>query len=132
MAVCSSLLWFEPRRLMLGAAVVSLATFAGGVRAADAVAPDAVGDPAAAAALISELGLHAAAEPVRERSGWRPARKILIRPYLHEDVPALQRIAPQVQFIEVLPTTPARDIADADAAIGVCDAKILQLATHLQ
>src|SRR5271170_452238 len=106
-----------PRRLLLGAAVASLATFAAGVRAADAVAPDAAGEPAAAAALVSELGLHVAAEPVRERSGWRPARKILINPYFHDDLPALQRVAPQVQFIEVLPTTPARDIADADAAI---------------
>jgi phosphoglycerate dehydrogenase-like enzyme len=120
------------RRLMLVAAVASLGTFASGARAADAVAPDTAGEPAAAAALVSELGLHAAAEPVRERSGWRPARKILVARYFHEDLPALQRVAPQVQFIEVLPTTSARDLADADAAIGICDPKILQVATHLQ
>jgi phosphoglycerate dehydrogenase-like enzyme len=36
-----------------------------------------------------------------------------------------------VQFIEVSTTTPG-DIADADAAIGVCAEKILQRAKHLQ
>ena len=132
MSAYSGLLRPGPRRLLLGAAVASLATFASGAFAAEAVAPDAAAEPAAAPALISELGLHVAAEPVRERSGWRPARKILISPRFHEDLPALQRVAPQVQFIEVLPTTPARDIADADAAIGICDAKTLQVATHLQ
>jgi phosphoglycerate dehydrogenase-like enzyme len=130
MSAYSGLLRPGPRRLLLAAAVASLATFASGVFAAEA--PDAAAEPATAAALISELGLHVAAEPVRERSGWRPARKILIARYFHDDLPALQRVAPQVQFIEVLPTTPARDMADADAAIGICDAKILQVARHLQ
>ncbi|HEX9140309.1 MAG TPA: D-2-hydroxyacid dehydrogenase [Steroidobacteraceae bacterium] len=117
---------------MLGAAVASLATFAAGARAGDAVAPPAAVEPAVAAALVSELGLHAAAEPVRERSGWRPARKILIAHRFHDDLPALQLVAPQVQFIDVLPTTPAHDMADADVAIGICDTKILQVATRLQ
>jgi phosphoglycerate dehydrogenase-like enzyme len=132
MSAYSGLRWAGPRRLLLGAAVASLATFAIGVFAAEAAAPDAAAEPAAAAALISELGLHVAAEPVRERNGWRPARKILVASYFHDDLPALQLAAPQAKFIEVLPTTPASDMADADAAIGICNTKMLQVATRLQ
>ncbi|MFI4869800.1 MAG: D-2-hydroxyacid dehydrogenase [Steroidobacterales bacterium] len=69
---------------------------------------------------------------MRERMGWKPPRRILVSPAIHDDLPKLQQITPNVQFIEVSATTPASDIADADAAIGVCDEKTLRAAPHVQ
>jgi phosphoglycerate dehydrogenase-like enzyme len=85
-----------------------------------------------AAKLIDELGLHAAPNPVRERAGWRPPRKILVSPFIHDRIGELERAAPQVKFIEVSANAAARDIAEADAAIGVCSADVLEKAKKLQ
>jgi phosphoglycerate dehydrogenase-like enzyme len=88
---------------------------------------------AAAAQLIESLGLHAAAQPVRERPGWRPPRIILVGKgkELHDLLPQLQQVAPEAKLVELSAAT-AREVAEADATIGVCSAEVLAKATHLQ
>jgi phosphoglycerate dehydrogenase-like enzyme len=119
-----------PRRLLpaaLAAALMlgALLTPAGTVRAAADEARDAT------AHLIDTLGLHVAPQPVRERPGWRPPRVILVREDVRELLPQLQPAAPGVKFV-VLASATARDIADADAAIGVCTPEVLAKAKRLQ
>ena len=81
--------------------------------------------------LIDKLGLHVAAQPVRERPGWRPPRVVLINKELLDLRPSLQQAAPRVKLIEVSAATP-KEIAAADAAIGVCSAEVLAQAKQLQ
>jgi len=66
------------------------------------------------AQLVNELGLHVAAQPVRERAGWKPPRKILVVARLHEHLPELQQVAPQVKLVELSSHTAPRDIADQE------------------
>jgi len=81
--------------------------------------------------LIDKLGLHVAAQPVRERPGWRPPHIVLINKEMLDLRPALQQAAPGVKLIDVSAATP-REIAAADAAIGVCSAEVLAQARQLQ
>lgn len=119
-----------PAALMLIARTAVLSFASAGLLAAAAVAAET--SESSAASIVSDLGLRVAADPVRERAGWKPPRKILLSPLMHDDLPALQQVAPAVQFIEVSATTPASAIADADAAMGVCDEKTLRAAPQLQ
>ncbi len=89
------------------------------------------GGSAAAPELIEKLGLHVAPQPVRERPGWRPPHIVLINAEMRDLRPALQQAAPGVKLIEVSAATP-REVAAADAAIGVCSAEVLAQAKHLQ
>ena len=84
-----------------------------------------------AATLIDKLGLHVASQPVRERAGWRPPHIVLIDEEMRDLRPALQQAAPGVKLIEVSAATP-KEIAAADAPIGVCSAGVLAQAKHLQ
>ena len=101
--------------------------------AAAAAVPAAApaGGSASAADLIDKLGLHVAAQPVRERPGWRPPRIVLINEEMLQLRPALQQAAPGVKLVEVSAATP-KEIAGADAAIGVCSAEVLAQAKQLQ
>src|SRR6516165_10819307 len=81
--------------------------------------------------LIDKLGLHVAAEPVRARPGWRPPRVVLIEKEMVELLPALKQAAPGAKLIEVSAATP-KEIAAADATIGVCSAEVLAQAKQLQ
>lgn len=81
---------------------------------------------------IGDLTLRVAPDAVRGRQGWRPPQLILIARELHNQLPALRQIAPSVHFLEVDAHTPLAAVADADAAIDVCDARLIQAATHLQ
>jgi len=81
--------------------------------------------------LIDKLGLHVAAQPVRERPGWRPPHIVLINKEMLDLRPALQQAAPRVKLIDVSAATP-KEIAAADAAIGVCSAEVLAQARQLQ
>jgi len=83
------------------------------------------------AELIDKLGLHVAAQPVRERPGWRPPRIVLINKEIEELRPALKQAAPGVKLIETSAATP-KEIAAADATIGVCSAEVLAQAKQLQ
>ncbi len=86
---------------------------------------------ASAAQLIEKLGLHVASQPVRERPGWRPPRIILVNEQLHDQLPLLQQVAPRAKLIDISAATP-REIAAADATIGVCSAQVLAQAKPLQ
>jgi len=87
--------------------------------------------PTPAAELIDKLGLHVAAQPVRERPGWRPPRVVLISKDTQELLAALQQAAPRAKLIEVSVASPSQ-IAAADATIGVCSAEVLAQARQLQ
>lgn len=98
-----------------------------------AAAADTPAAPASAAQLIESLGLHVAPTPVRERKDWHPPRVILVGRFLkdlHGLLPRLAQAAPAVRFVEIEQATP-RDIAAADATIGVCTAEVLKAAQHL-
>ena len=97
--------------------------------ASDSAAPAS----ASAQQLIDSLGLHVAPTPVRERKDWHPPRVILVGSFLenlHDLLPRLAQAAPAVRFVEIEKATP-RDIAAADATIGVCSAEVLKAAQHL-
>lgn len=113
---------------LLGLAL-GLLTLGAGAAAAASDIPAAT-PPLSAAQLIDTLGLHVAPSPVRERSGWRPPRVILVMAPLHDLLPQLQQVAPAVRFVEMDKATP-RDIAAADATFGVCSAEVLKQAQHL-
>src|SRR3989440_5291259 len=117
------------RVLIAAAATVTLCVAATGARAATA-------QPAPAAApsaghLIETLGLHVAPQPVRERQGWHSPRIVLVNPELHELLPQLQQAAPHAKLIEMSAAS-ARELAGADAALGVCSAEVLSKAKQLQ
>jgi phosphoglycerate dehydrogenase-like enzyme len=82
--------------------------------------------------LIANLGLHVASQPVRERPGWKAPRVVLVSPQLHDALEDIRKAAPQVRFVEFSSNTPGRDIADADAAFGICSADVLAKAKKLQ
>lgn len=102
--------------LLVSAACSALITLA--ASAADAPAADT-------------LGLQPSAQAVRERTGWRKPTLILVSPYLHEDLPQLREAVPGVKLIEMTAATP-RDIAAADATLGVCTPEVLGKAPHLK
>ncbi len=81
--------------------------------------------------LIEKLGLHVAPQPVRERPGWRPPRIVLVNEQQHDLLPVLQQVAPRAKLIDISAATP-REIAAADATIGVCSAEVLAQAKQLQ
>lgn len=110
--------------------LIVLATVPAGSRAA---ATDAPAAPVSATQLIESLQLHVAPTPVRERSDWHPPRVILVGSFLqdlHGLLPRLRETAPAVRFVAIDQAT-SRDIAAADATIGVCSAEVLKAARHL-
>ena len=125
------------RALTAAAAFVILSAAARAVDAPPAppTAPPASASSATAgsgaAALIERLGLHVAAQPVRERPGWRAPRIVLVNPELHGLLPQLQQAAPHAKLVETAAAS-AREIAGADAAIGDCSAEVLSQAKQLQ
>ena len=115
-------------RTALGAVLIgcaSVLTLAGVPAAAPGSSSPSASD------LIEKLGLHVAAQPVRERPGWRPPHIVLINKEMLDLRPALQQAAPGVKLIEVSAAKP-KEIAAADAAIGVCSAEMLAQARQLQ
>ena len=90
-----------------------------------------VAGASSAAELIDKLGLRVADQPVRERPGWRTPRVVLITKEAVPLLPALQQAAPRARLIEVSAATP-KEIAAADATIGVCSAEVLAQAKQLQ
>jgi len=100
------------------------------ILAAMPAAPPPAGSTSATE-LIDKLGLHVAAQPVRERPGWRPPHIVLINKEMLDLRPALQQAAPKVKLVDVSTATP-KEIAAADAAIGVCSAEVLAQARQLQ
>ena len=111
------------------------ALLAGQTGAAAATAGDSAqpkgATPASAAQLIETLGLHVAPTPVRERKGWHPPRVILVSRSEGDLVPQLKQVAPQAKIISIDAATP-KEIAAADATIGVCSPEVLKTAEHLE
>src|SRR5207237_667904 len=63
--------------------------------------------------------------------GWRPPRIVLVSERQHDLLPDLQQQAPRAKLIDIAAATP-REIAAADATIGVCSAQVLAQAKQLQ
>lgn len=121
-----------PNRASLALLLLTLLAAAPALPAATA-SDGAAPASAAAQQLIDSLGLHVAPTPVRERKDWHPPRVILVGSFLqdlHGLLPRLAEAAPSARFVEIDRATP-RDIAAADATIGVCSAEVLQAARHL-
>jgi hypothetical protein len=87
--------------------------------------------PPQGAATWDTLGLQPAAQPVRERAGWKKPALILVSPNLHEELPLLKDAVPGVKLIEMSSATP-RDIAAADATLGVCSSEVHEAGPRLQ
>jgi phosphoglycerate dehydrogenase-like enzyme len=119
----------RPRVLVVTVTTLSLCALLAPARSLSSAEPSAAG--ASATALIEKLGLHVASQPVRERPGWRPPRIVLVDEELHDLLPVLQPQAPHAKLIDISAATP-REIAAADAAIGVCSAEVLAQAKQLQ
>jgi phosphoglycerate dehydrogenase-like enzyme len=117
------------RRIALAAALTLCAVVA--TTPASQAATTATSQSAAAAELIDKLGLHVADQPVRNRPGWRPPRVVLINKEMEELLPALKQAAPGAKLIELSAATP-KEIAAADATIGVCSTEVLAQAKQLQ
>ena len=116
------------RRVLIAAATLS----AGAVLAcASVVSADEPAAQTNSFQLIEKLGLHVAPQPVRERPGWRAPRIVLVSAQLHDELPLLQQAAPHAKLIDISTATP-REIAAADATIGVCSAQVLAQAKQLQ
>lgn len=116
-------------RMHTAVGLLLLGLLAANARAAsDSVA---AGSPADSKALIESLGLRVAPTPVRERKGWHPPRVILLGEPMRELLPQLRQVAPGARFIEIDKAS-ARDIASADATFGVCTARVLEAAQHLE
>ncbi|MDE2136598.1 MAG: D-2-hydroxyacid dehydrogenase [Gammaproteobacteria bacterium] len=117
-------------RTAVGLAVLSVTLLAPPAGAASATNAAQSATPAPAAQLIDSLGLHVAPAPVSERSGWRPPRLILVSRGERDLVPQLQQVAPKAKIVVIDAATP-RDLAAADATIGVCSEELLKAAKHL-
>ena len=116
---------------MQRSAVLTALTVCASLAASPAVRAQAPATATAPAELIEKLGLRVASQPVRERPGWRPPRIVLITKEAQDLLPALQQAAPRAKLIEVSTAKP-RQIAAADATIGVCSAEVLAQAKQLQ
>ena len=113
--------------LTLCAAIVAMPAS----RAAPLTSAAAPAAAAGSAELIDKLGLRIAPQPVRERPGWRSPRIVLVDNEMHDLLPALRQAAPGAKLLEVSAATP-KQIAAADAAIGVCSEALLTQAKQLQ
>jgi phosphoglycerate dehydrogenase-like enzyme len=82
--------------------------------------------------LIGQLQIRVADQPVRLRPGWHSPRVILVSPDVWTHRAALQKVAPDVRFVEANAKTAKSDLAAADAAINVCEPKVLAQAPQLQ
>jgi phosphoglycerate dehydrogenase-like enzyme len=116
-------------RMALAAATLSACALLPCASVVSAEEPAA--EATSAAQLIEKLGLHVAPQPVRERPGWRPPRIVLVNEQQHDLLPVLQQAAPRAKLIDISAATP-REIAAADATIGVCSAEVLAQAKQLQ
>ena len=117
------------RRVIIVAATLNACALLACARVVSAEEPPAAAT--SAAQLIEKLGLHVAAQPVRERPGWQPPRIVLVNEELHDQLPVLRQVAPHAKLIGISAATP-REIAAADATIGVCSAEVLAQAKQLQ
>lgn len=89
-------------------------------------------EPNAAAAVIEHYGLEQGDTAVKERTGWRKPKQILVGGFASGLVSELQSAAPGVEFIAVGSPDAKAKIGTVDAAIGICNAELLAAAKSLQ
>lgn len=78
--------------------------------------------------LIRQTGIKEGTTAVRENSGWREPRKIVVR-MAAERVNELQQLAPDVEFVGAMTEAEAiSHAAGADAIVGFCSASLLNAA----
>ncbi|KZX51272.1 hypothetical protein A3709_10620 [Halioglobus sp. HI00S01] len=85
-------------------------------------------------AMINELGLREAAEPMREHPGWAPGKIVAaVPPTMLQAMPGyqaqLKAAAGDAQLVFATRDTLTRELADADAVIGFCSLDLIQAAT---
>jgi phosphoglycerate dehydrogenase-like enzyme len=80
---------------------------------------------------LAGVGLHPGTQPLRERPGWHTPHLVLYAPYMKDSLPLMRQAAPSLKFLEVSQAS-SRDVAAADATVGVCSADVLEKATHLE
>jgi phosphoglycerate dehydrogenase-like enzyme len=120
----------------LAAAMVFLVAVGPGAEAATAStaappSPATTVDPEVTR-LISSLGLVESPQPVRERRGWQPPRRIVVRRFGPDTAAWLQSVAPGVTLDVV--DSPAQALAalpGADALLGFCEAPLVAAGTRL-
>ncbi len=96
-------------------------------------AASAEGDDAGVARLVADLGLRESATAVSERPGWRAPRKIVVMGADAQRLAWLQAAAPGVALVSAADRAAAiREVADADAVIGVCAPDIVQAGPRLR
>jgi phosphoglycerate dehydrogenase-like enzyme len=89
-------------------------------------------DPATAA-MIRELGLREAAQPVREMPGWRRPQRVLVRAGSPERLAFFQAVAPGVELVDVAdPAAAAAAAPGADASVGFCEAAVLEAGPQIR
>src|SRR5579862_3151658 len=94
-------------------------------------APSTAVPTESAAQLIDKLGLRIAPQPVRERAGWHSPRVVIVGDDLAELVPQLQSAAPHARLV-LAKNAGRRDLAAAEASLGVCTSELLTQAKQLQ
>lgn len=75
--------------------------------------------------LIQRYQLEQAPAPVNERAGWRKPKRILVDGAVASMVPALQSVAPDVEFVVANSRDVATQAASADALLGICTPDVL-------
>ncbi len=96
-------------------------------------ASSADGDDAGIARLVADLGLQESATAVSERPGWQAPRRIVVMGADAQRLAWLQAAAPGVVLIGAADRAAAvREVADADALIGVCVPDIVQAGPRLR
>jgi phosphoglycerate dehydrogenase-like enzyme len=110
---------------------IAMLMFCGLLAPAAALDAAETAEPSAAAHPSEVLGLQPSSQAVRERPGWHTPHVILVAAALHDLVPQLQQVAPGVKIVDISAATP-REVAAADATIGVCSAEILAAAKRLE
>ncbi len=84
-------------------------------------------------AMITELELKEAPNPVREAKGWRQPRRIVVRTESPAGLAAFQELAPDVEFLAAKDEAAALAlIPDADAIIGFCEPDIVAAGKRLR
>ncbi|HKU13905.1 MAG TPA: D-2-hydroxyacid dehydrogenase [Steroidobacteraceae bacterium] len=101
-----------------GGIAAGLLLFAAGAGAAEQPA-------SGAAAVIEQFGLEQAATPVSERPGWRKPQRILVLGSIPRAVELLQPYAPGVELVVAKPGEEAKQAANVDALIGLCNPAVL-------
>lgn len=85
-----------------------------------------------ASGVIQHYGLEQGESAVKERTGWRKPKRILVGGFASQMGPALQSAAPGVEFIVAGSPDAQAKMASIDATIGVCSPEVLAAGKSIQ